>query len=220
MKAWWPRLVAFGFRLLYHELAWLYDPVSWIASLGRWRRWQRSIWPFLPAAGRVLEVGFGPGHLLADLAEGGYEPVGLDLSPAMLRRARRNLRRRRAPIPLCRGQAQALPFAPHTFNAVVVTFPTPFVYDPAWMAQLARVLKYGGRLIVVEMAQFTQRELHVRLVEWAFRVTGQRGPAPDLAGLLAAAGFRAWREQVEVEGTVVSLTLAEQGTAPPLEEIP
>lgn len=219
MKPLWPRLIAFGFRLLYHELAWLYDPVSWVVSLGRWRRWQRSIWPYLPAAGRLLEVGFGPGHLLADLAEAGYEPVGLDLSPAMLRQARRNLRRRKTPIPLCRGRAQALPFAPHTFDAVVITFPTPFVYDPAWIAQLARVLKNGSRLIVVEMAQFTERKLHVRLVEWAFRITGQRGPALDLTGMLAAAGFRAQWEQVEVDGTVVSLVLAEQGDAFPPEEI-
>ena len=82
MKQLWRRLVAFGFRLLYNELAWLYDPVSRLVSKGQWRRWVRALWPWLPASGRVLEVGSGPGHLLADLAAAGYEATGLDPSVA------------------------------------------------------------------------------------------------------------------------------------------
>jgi demethylmenaquinone methyltransferase/2-methoxy-6-polyprenyl-1,4-benzoquinol methylase len=213
MRGLWRRAVGLGFRLLYNELAWTYDLVSWVVSLGRWRDWQRSTRSYLPENGRVLEVGFGPGHLLVELAGNGYQPVGLDLSPAMLRLARRNLRRREVSVPLCRGRAQALPFAPQSFDAVVVTFPTPYVYDPVWIDGLARVLRDKGRLVVVEMARFTQRSPHVRIIEGLYRATGQRGPAPHLAGLLAAAGLVAWYEQVEVRGTQVSLVLADKPAA-------
>ncbi|MGD8625733.1 MAG: methyltransferase domain-containing protein [Anaerolineae bacterium] len=218
MSALWRRLVAFGFRLLYNELAWLYDPVSWITSLGRWRRWQRAALAYLPAGGRVLEVAAGPGHLLADLATAGYQVAGLDLSPAMLRQARRRLAGRRLTAVLCRGRAGALPFADGTFDAVVLTFPTPFVYQPASVANLARVLREpgveegrpGGRLIVVEQAYFRRRDPAARVLEWAYRITGQRGRPPDLPALLAAAGLDARRASVEVEGTTVGLVIADK----------
>src|SRR5260370_38001805 len=81
------------FSLLYNQLAWTYDGVSWLVSAGQWRNWQRSALPFLP--GRpVLEVAHGTGNLLLDLASLGLEPIGLDLSPAMSRIASRKLKRR------------------------------------------------------------------------------------------------------------------------------
>ncbi len=206
----WRRLIAFSFRLLYNELAWLYDPVSWIASLGRWRAWQRTALAHLPPEGPVLEVGCGPGHLLADLAAAGHRPVGLDLSSAMLRLAQRRPQRIGGSVPLCRGRAEALPFAAGAFRAVLLTFPTPFVYDPAWIGQLSRVLAPGGRLVVVEMAWFRTENLLTLGLEGLYRITGQRGPVPDLPGLLRRAGLVARRETAEVDGTVVGLVLADK----------
>jgi ubiquinone/menaquinone biosynthesis C-methylase UbiE len=214
MKALWRQLVAYGFRLLYNELAWLYDPVSWLVSLGRWHKWQQSIWPYLPPGGRILEVGPGPGHLLVDLATAGLQPVGLDLSPAMLRLASQRLRKRNLRVPLCRGQAEALPFAAQSFQAVVLTFPTPFVYDPGWLLQLQRVLKADGRAIVVEMATFDESNLPFRILEWLYGITGQRGLGPDLVQLLTAAGFAVSRHAVAVHRTTVHLIVAQCQAAP------
>jgi ubiquinone/menaquinone biosynthesis C-methylase UbiE len=208
----WRRFIAFSFRLLYNELAWTYDPVSWLVSLGRWRRWQQTILPHLPPSGRVLEVGFGPGHLLRDLALAGYRTVGLELSPAMLQLAGRRLRRQRLDIALCRGDAGALPFTGSAFEAVVLTFPTPYVYDRAWLAQLPRVLRAGGSLIVVEMASFNGKSPIERGLESLYRVTGQRGPAPVLPDLLEEAGLKAWRQRVAVDGSTVDLVIAEMRT--------
>ena len=209
----WHRSVSLGFRLLYNELAWLYDPVSWVVSMGRWRAWQRTILPHLPLSGRVLEVGFGPGHLLAELATDGYEPFGLDPSPGMLRLARRRMHRQGLCVPLCRGRAGAFPFARHAFDAVISTFPTAFVYDPSWIEQVVRVLRPGGRLVVVETASFTRDVPLSSCLERLYQITGQRGPAPDLAQLLRAAGLQAWQERQEVSGTSVRLTLAAKGQA-------
>ena len=214
MRAAWRRLVALGFRLLYNELSWLYDPVSWLVSLGLWRRWQQTALAFLPAGGRVLEMGFGPGHLLADLAAAGYQPVGLDLSRVMVRQAARRLQRQGLAVALCRGNASALPFAPRTFDAVVVTFPTPYVYDSAWRQHLRRVLRPGGRVVVVEMATFRQRSPAARDLEWLYGLTGQRGPAPDLVAMLAEAGLSARHETADVEGTSVRLVVADKTANP------
>ncbi len=206
----WARLIAFGFRLLYNELAWLYDPVSWVVSLGLWRRWQQTALAYMPAGGSILEVGFGPGHLLVDLAAAGHRPVGLDLSPHMLRLAQRRLRRRGTAANLVRGRANALPFAACIFDAVVLTFPTPFVYDPVWIRHLERVLKPGARLIVVETSSFARRNLSARFLEWLYRITGQRGPIPDLPGLLSQVGLQVWRESVTVGSSTVRLVIADK----------
>lgn len=210
MRALWRLLVVFGFRLLYNELAWLYDPVSWLVSLGHWRQWQRTALAYLPRQGRVLEIGFGPGHLLVDLAAAGCQPVGVDLSRAMLRQARRRLRRQKLPLALCRGRASALPFAAQAFDAVVLTFPAPFVYDREWIRHLARVLRPGGRLVVVEQAWFTRRDPLARGLEWLYRVTGQRGSTSRLPRLLDAAGLAARCETVNVDGSRTSLVVAEK----------
>ena len=102
------RLLKFAFGLLYNQLAWTYDLVSWVVSVGQWRSWQRSALPYLP--GRpVLEVAHGTGNLLLDLTSLGLAPIGLDLSPAMSRIASRKLKRALGgpglPVPLVRGKA-------------------------------------------------------------------------------------------------------------------
>lgn len=210
----WLRLVAFGFRLLYNELAWLYDAVSWLASFGLWRRWQQTALGFLPPPGaRVLELGVGPGHLLKEMVSRGYRVAALDLSPTMVRRAGRRLRELRPPGPpalVCRGRADALPFAAASFDVAVAAFPTAYIAEPACLSSVARVLRPGGRLVVVEGAILGERGIAGRVLEWLYRVTGQHDPdEPSLAARFEAAGFHARREIVAVEGTVVRLIVAE-----------
>src|SRR5882724_11353513 len=138
------RFMRFAFGLLYDQLAWTYDLVSWVVSAGQWRAWQRSTLPFLP--GRpVLEVAHGTGNLLLDLASLGLEPVGLDLSPAMSRLASAKLKRRLGcpglPMPLVRASVQALPFASGSLASVVSTFPTDFITQDTVIAEFHRVLR-------------------------------------------------------------------------------
>src|SRR5205809_125269 len=113
-----------AFHLLYHQLARGYDLVAWLVSGGQWRAWTRATLPYLVGP-RVLEIGFGPGHLLVTMAGAGLRPVGVDLSPQMLGLARRNLRGRR--VALVRGSGLALPFRTGAFATVVLTFPAPYV---------------------------------------------------------------------------------------------
>ena len=52
----WRSSVRFGFRLLYHEFAFSYDLVSWVASMGAWRCWVESSLRHLPPGSPVLEL--------------------------------------------------------------------------------------------------------------------------------------------------------------------
>lgn len=171
-RVWW-RLVRLGFRLLYNELAWTYDVVSWLASLGEWRKWQRAALPYVEGR-RVLELAHGPGHMLLALAESGRMAVGLDLSPFMGRMARRRLRRAGVAPLLIRGRAQALPFVAGSFDTVLSTFPTAFIAEAATMRAVHRVLRSGGRLVVVPEGHLDNRGLLSRFINWLYVITGQR----------------------------------------------
>jgi ubiquinone/menaquinone biosynthesis C-methylase UbiE len=200
-RAWW-RLVELGFRLLYNELAWTYDLVSWVVSLGDWRRWQRTALRFLdvPPGSPVLEIAHGTGNLQIDLRTADLIPTGLDLSPAMGRIARRKLRRHGLATRLVRGQGEALPFPAERFPAVVSTFPTPFITEEATLREIYRVLLPGGRLVIVANGLLTGGGLLGRALEWAYRVTGQRGPwLEEFAARFGAAGFRLYEERVRLE---------------------
>lgn len=188
---WW-RLVRFGFRLLYNEMAWTYDLVAWVVSLGQWHNWQRAALSYLnaPAHGRVLELAHGTGNLQLDLYAAGYQRVGLDLSRYMGQIARRKLRRHFLKAPLVQAQAQRLPFPEGIFDAVVSTFPTPFIIETATLHEVFRVLKPGCRLVIVPTGILTGGGILKDALETAYQVTGQRSPWPvDLQACFAEAGF-------------------------------
>lgn len=190
-QGWWS-LVQLGFRLLYHELAWTYDAVSAIVSLGQWGDWQRVALRYLdvPTGAPVLELAHGTGRLARELRHSGYRLVALDRSPAMGRIARRRLLRWGWRPALVRAEARALPFGTGRFAAVISTFPTEFIADPATLAEIHRVLQPGGRVVIVLGAMLTGRDAAARSLEMAYRVTGQRGPwAAILEARLKNAGF-------------------------------
>ncbi len=118
----WTRLLWHASRLLYAQLAWSYDLVAWLVSGGQWRAWTRVGLHGLPAA-RVVEIAFGPGHLLRERADAGAPLIGIDRSPQMIRQAARRLRRGGHAMRLVRGDVRHLPIATGRLDGVLSTFP-------------------------------------------------------------------------------------------------
>jgi ubiquinone/menaquinone biosynthesis C-methylase UbiE len=184
----WMRLIRFLFWVLYNPLAWAYDWVSKTVSLGHWQAWQRAALPEL-RGDRVLELAFGTGDTLLDLHASGLRAVGLDLSPHMARIARQKLSHRGVRVPLVRGRAQQLPFADAAFDSVLAVFPAEFIFSPYTLSEVSRILRSGGRAVVVVLAQFQPEGLWRRFLEWLYQITGQRGPLPDMGPALEAVGL-------------------------------
>ncbi len=140
------------FELLYKN-RYLYRFASTVPFAGQWRVWQRLVLPRI-SGHDVLELGCGLGDLLADMAEAGYACRAVEHSPEMVEAARDTLRRRKVGDKtwVLQGSAQHLHFADASFDAVVSTFPSEYIYDPDTIAEVARVLRPGGRLIVIEGA--------------------------------------------------------------------
>lgn len=209
MRSLWWRLVRFGFQLLYRQMAWSYDLVSWLVSLGQWRAWQLTALPHVRGR-RVLELAHGPGHLLLDLALAGYEVTGLDLSPQMGRIARRRLRRAGRAVPLVRGRGETLPFASGSFDTVVSTFPTPFILADDTLQSLQRVLQPGGRVVIVSQATLSGRSFLARFTNWLYVITGQQSEAPA-----QPAAPPAWMARMQEHGfqlTIVPVSLPRSET--------
>jgi ubiquinone/menaquinone biosynthesis C-methylase UbiE len=204
------RFVQFGFRLLYHELAFTYDAVAWLVSLGQWQAWGRTALDRVRGP-RVLEIGHGPGHLLIALARSGREPIGIDLSPQMGRLAQQHMRRAGVQVPQVRCRVQALPFRAGAFDSVVSTFPTDYIADEATLREVQRVTNERGRLIVVFGAQLIGREPSKVLIEWLYRLTGQRAANfDDEKSIFERAGMPARIETETIGASTVTLVVAEK----------
>jgi len=213
------RLVKSGFHLLYHELAFTYDAVAWLVSLGQWQAWGRTALDRVRGP-RVLEIGHGPGHLLIGLARSGRRPIGIDRSPQMIRMAQQNIRRAGVKAPQVQCRVQALPFRSGEFDSVVATFPSDYIADVATLREVQRVTNDRGRLIVVFGAQLIGREPGKLLIEWLYRITGQReAKLDDEESIFDRVGMPARIETETVGASTVTLIVAEKnppgGSQPP-----
>jgi ubiquinone/menaquinone biosynthesis C-methylase UbiE len=189
----------FFFKHLYTTISWAYDFVALTTSMGQWRKWQSAAAPS-SQTGNLLELGSGPGHLLADLSRSDHISVGIDTSPQMLKRAQRNLDRRGITPMLIQGRAQALPFRPNHFSDIIATFPSEYIVDPATLAEAFRVLQPDGELVIVELVQITGISLADRFASWLYRFTGQSGePREEWKIPLQEAGFSPRFEIIEQE---------------------
>ena len=154
------RLLGAAFGLLYRNRT-LYWLASTIPFAGRWRVWQRRVLGRL-VGHDVLEVGCGIGSLLADVVAAGYSCRAIDASPQMVAATRARLRRRHLADPettVTLARVQQLPFADAAVDTVISTFPTDYIADPRAIQEIARVLRPGGRLVVVEGASLLPANL-------------------------------------------------------------
>lgn len=163
--------------------------------MGEWQAWGRAALEFLPECGRVLELAHGPGHLYIELVRRGYQAVGLDRSTQMGRLLRRRSERSLGrPAQQVRAEAQRLPFCDRAFDAVVCTFPTSFIFMRPTLDEIRRVLRLGGRCILVPAATLTERDLVAYLIRAVYRLTGQHSVDAARARMVFESAGYAFRE--------------------------
>ena len=133
-----------------------YDRMGAVLSFGQDPRWRRELVAAVgPQPGqRVLDVATGTGLVAFALACRGCHVVGLDQSEEMLAGARERLSAEPeldGRVELVRGEAERLPFPDEEFDALTFTYLLRYVDDrTATMRELARVVKPGGRIGMVE----------------------------------------------------------------------
>jgi demethylmenaquinone methyltransferase / 2-methoxy-6-polyprenyl-1,4-benzoquinol methylase len=195
-------------RAMFDRIARFYDVMNSVMTAGlhhQWRRRAADLAQIGPGS-RVLDVATGTGDLALELSRRvapGGEVVGSDFSEQMLERAR-------AKAPALRfewGNALELPYADGEFDAATVGFGARNFSDlDRGLAEMARVVRPGGRVVVLEITTPTRPPLSTFYRVWFDRLVPLMGrfddaytylpnsvkrfPGPrDLAGRLAGAGL-------------------------------
>lgn len=197
-------------RRRYDRIAPVYDALEWGIEVLFFRRWRRALWARVPA-GRVLEVGIGTGKNL-EFHRDEHAVVGIDLSSAMLDRARRRAERTGASVDLQVADVQDLPFGDARFDAVVASFVFCSVPDPVLgLRELRRVLKPGGKLLLLEHVIAPNPWL-AALMRWFDFVPVSIWGAHidrDTADNVRRAGF----SEVDVRRRLAGIVIAAEGTS-------
>jgi ubiquinone/menaquinone biosynthesis C-methylase UbiE len=172
------RFLRLFFHLLYHQFAWAYDLVAWVVSAGQWQNWVLTILGDLDG-GRILELGYGPGHLQVALHQRGAKPFGVDASLQMASIAFRNVAGVGFSPLLVNGYAQLLPFNKNSFTFILASFPSNYILDPLTLSEAYRVLTPGGTLTVLPLARPIGNSPIAIALSWLFRLTGQAPAIPS-----------------------------------------
>lgn len=175
----------------YQRIAWAYDFLDLAFEYGRYRKIRPQMFGGL--SGRILDAGVGTGRNFPFYPPSS-EIVGIDLSPAMLGRAKRRLPSAAAPVQLRQMDVTQLDFPDAHFDAAVATFlfcVLPDELQVAGMRELRRVVKPGGIIRCLEYTRPSSgmRRAMTRLwepwVHWAYgagfdRRTEQKAPEAGL----------------------------------------
>jgi demethylmenaquinone methyltransferase/2-methoxy-6-polyprenyl-1,4-benzoquinol methylase len=149
-------------RAVFDSVAGKYDLMNDVMSLGLHRLWKRyAVAVAAPKAGeRVLDIAGGTGDLAQALARRVGERgcvVHTDINGAMLGAGRDRLIDRGLNLPTVQCDAEALPFASGSFDLVSVGFGLRnMTHKERALAEMARVLRPGGRLMVLEFSRIAQ----------------------------------------------------------------
>ncbi len=214
-----------------HEVAAMFDGVAKrydltndVLSLGQTRAWRRAVVRAVDArpGQRVLDLAAGTGTSSAPFAAVGAQVVPCDFSLGMLRVGKQRL----PGLDFVAGDALRLPFADAAFDAVTMSFGLRNVHSTeAALAELLRVTRPGGRLVIAEFSHPTWAPFRTVYVEYLMRAlpgiaravasnpeayvylaeSVRAWPAQrELAALIAAAGWQqvAWRD---LTGGIVAL---------------
>lgn len=176
-------------REIYEGFAPAYDWAEGIPEALIVRRLRKRI--FAGARGRILEVAAGTGRNF-EFLPAGASVVAVDITEAMLRRARPKARRQGVRVSFAVMEAEALGFRDGTFDTVMSSLSTCTFVDPvAALREMARVCRPDGRILLLEHGRSSRRwlgRLQDRFAEAHYRAVACRwNREPD--ALVRAAGL-------------------------------
>jgi ArsR family transcriptional regulator len=135
--------------------------------------------------GRLLDIGTGTGRMIELLGPKALQAVGVDKSSEMLRVARVKLEAAGIPSSLRQADMYVLPMPDGSADSVVIHQVLHYAHNPAAaLAEAARVLRPGGRLLVVDFAAHEREDLRTRDAHLRLGFTDEA-----MAGWFRAAGL-------------------------------
>lgn len=164
--------------------------------------------------GRLVDIGTGTGRMIDLFGEAAQSVIGIDRSPEMLRLARAKLTRPElAHVELRQGDMFALPLLSASADVVIIHQVLHYAQQPeAAIAEAARLLAPGGRLLVADFGPHEKEELRTRHAHARLGFTDAQ-----MAGWFAAAGLQSEAPR-PLEGGELTVNLW-LGRAPALTDV-
>jgi demethylmenaquinone methyltransferase/2-methoxy-6-polyprenyl-1,4-benzoquinol methylase len=198
---------------MFDAVARRYDVTNDMLSAGQDRRWRRAVVAAVAAepGETVLDLAAGTGTSSEPFARAGCQVVPADFSLGMLQVGRQA----RPHLAFTAADALALPFADASFDAVTISFGLRNLVDPAaGLAEMARVTRPGGRLVVCEFSHPTNPTFRTVYEQYLMRalpaVARRVSSAPD-AYVYLAESIQDWPDQKALAGVVASCGWTEVG---------
>ena len=173
-------------RQMFSSIAPRYDLLNHLLSLNIDKSWRRKAVSLMRTSSNQqqslwLDLCCGTGDLsLEMIRQGAYRVVSSDFSHAMLRLHLDKLRHNGAVTKICLVEADALtlPFPDSTFDAIAIAFGLRNLESPeSGLAEMRRVLKPGGRLVVLEFSKPTNALFNRLFQKYFFNVLPKIGAA-------------------------------------------
>lgn len=177
-----------------------------------WAAWARALGHLLPAL-RVADLGCGEGYLTIEASRWASRVIAIDRSAAVLARARALASRRRVRnVVWRRGELERLPMRDASVDVALLSQALHHAESPATaMAEAARIVAPGGRVLVLDLREHDQAWVRARLGDKCLGFGDQQ-----LASLLRGAGLTNVRVTVGARRTGDPFTvLIASGTRPP-----
>ncbi|MCL2541952.1 MAG: demethylmenaquinone methyltransferase [Nocardioidaceae bacterium] len=184
-------------RRMFDAVAKRYDITNDVLSFGQDRRWRREVLAAVdPSYGdKVLDLAAGTGTSSVPFRDAGATVIPCDFSVGMLQVGKRAL----PSLPFTAGDGTRLPFADGTFDAVTISFGLRNIVDPrAGLAEMRRVTRPGGRLVVCEFSHPTWgpwRNVYMEYLMKALPAVARAVSSSPDAYVYLAESIRAWPDQ-------------------------
>lgn len=190
---------------MFDKVAKRYDLVNDLLSLGRTKAWRRAATRIIdPKPGmKILDLAAGTGSSSAPLAQAGAEVIPADFSEGMLEVGRRL----RPTLPFTKADALNLPFGDNEFDLYTISFGLRNTHNTKKALDEAfRVVKPGGRLVIVEFSRPTWvpfRTIYINYLMRALPAIAKMVASNPDAYIYLAQSIRAWPDQVAL-GALIS----------------